>query len=56
MNMDTLDLSRIQFATNISFHILFPSINIALCWFLVYFRIRGNAAAGNLLRRRRRSA
>ncbi len=44
--MDTLDLSRIQFATNISFHILFPSINIALCWFLVYFRIRGNAAAG----------
>lgn len=46
MIMDTLDLSRIQFATNISFHILFPSINIALCWFLVYFRIRGNAAAG----------
>src|SRR4051812_8572803 len=38
--MDTLLLSRIQFATNIAFHILFPTINIALCWFLVYFRFR----------------
>lgn len=39
-------LSRIQFAANISFHILFPTINIALCWFLVYFRLRHRAAAG----------
>ena len=38
--MDTLLLSRIQFAANISFHILFPAINIALCWFLLYFRLR----------------
>ena len=38
--LDTLVLSRIQFATNISFHILFPSISIAMCWFLVYFKIR----------------
>ncbi|WP_372658802.1 cytochrome ubiquinol oxidase subunit I [Hydrogenophaga sp.] len=38
--MDTLILSRIQFATNISFHILFPSITIALCWFLLFFRYR----------------
>jgi len=38
--LDTLLLSRIQFAANISFHILFPSISIALCWFLVYFKIR----------------
>ncbi|KMT65871.1 cytochrome ubiquinol oxidase subunit I [Catenovulum maritimum] len=38
--LDTLVLSRIQFATNISFHILFPSITIALCWILVYFKIR----------------
>src|SRR5438105_9423751 len=38
--MDTLLLSRLQFATNIGFHILFPAINIALCWFLVYFRAR----------------
>jgi cytochrome d ubiquinol oxidase subunit I len=44
--MDTLLLSRIQFAANISFHILFPSINIALCWFLVYFRLRHTAARG----------
>jgi cytochrome bd ubiquinol oxidase subunit I len=44
--MDTLMLSRIQFAANISFHILFPTINIALCWFLVYFRLRNRAAKG----------
>ncbi|MDB5871243.1 MAG: cytochrome d ubiquinol oxidase subunit I-like protein [Ramlibacter sp.] len=42
--MDTLLLSRLQFAANISFHILFPTINIALCWFLVYFRMRRSAA------------
>ncbi|HEX9720314.1 MAG TPA: cytochrome ubiquinol oxidase subunit I [Ramlibacter sp.] len=42
--MDTLLLSRIQFAANIGFHILFPTINIALCWFLVYFRLRHSAA------------
>jgi cytochrome d ubiquinol oxidase subunit I len=44
--MDALVLSRIQFAANISFHILFPTINIALAWFLVYFRLRNNAARG----------
>jgi len=44
--MDTLVLSRIQFAANISFHILFPTINIALCWFLLYFRLRHSAAKG----------
>src|SRR3954465_7466774 len=44
--MDALVLSRIQFAANISFHILFPTINIALCWFLVYFRLRNSAAKG----------
>jgi cytochrome d ubiquinol oxidase subunit I len=44
--MDALVLSRIQFAANISFHILFPSINIALCWFLVYFRFRHTATRG----------
>src|SRR3569832_449247 len=42
--MDTLLLSRLQFAANISFHILFPTINIALCWFLLYFRVRGSRA------------
>ncbi|SEL18071.1 cytochrome bd-I ubiquinol oxidase subunit 1 apoprotein [Colwellia chukchiensis] len=35
-------LSRIQFAANISFHILFPTINIALCWILVFFKVRYN--------------
>ncbi len=38
--MDPLILSRIQFAVNISFHILFPAISIALAWVLVFFRIR----------------
>src|SRR3569623_2672433 len=42
--MDTLLLSRLQFAANFSFHILFPTIFIALCWFLLYFRIRGSKA------------
>ncbi len=38
--IETLELSRIQFAANISFHILFPSISIALGWFLFYFKCR----------------
>jgi cytochrome d ubiquinol oxidase subunit I len=42
--MDTLLLSRLQFAANIGFHILFPTINIALCWFLLYFRMRRSGA------------
>jgi len=37
---DVFLLSRLQFATTISFHILFPTITIALCWFLAYFKIR----------------
>lgn len=37
---DALMLSRIQFALNISFHILFPSITIALCWLLLFFKAR----------------
>jgi cytochrome d ubiquinol oxidase subunit I len=37
---DVFLLSRLQFATNISFHILFPSITIALGWFLFYFKLR----------------
>ena len=43
---DTLLLSRIQFAANISFHILFPTINIALCWLLLFFRLRHSATKG----------
>lgn len=38
--LDTLLLSRMQFAANISFHILFPTISIALGWFLVFFKLR----------------
>ena len=40
MLMDTLLLSRMQFAANISFHILFPAISIALCWFLLFFKVQ----------------
>ncbi|WP_135506728.1 cytochrome ubiquinol oxidase subunit I [Roseovarius aestuariivivens] len=38
--MDTLLFSRIQFGANISFHILFPTITIALGWMLFYFKMR----------------
>jgi cytochrome d ubiquinol oxidase subunit I len=40
--MDTLILSRIQFGANISFHILFPTITIALGWVLLFFRLQLN--------------
>ncbi len=38
--MDTLLLSRMQFAANITFHILFPTLSIALGWFLFYFKLK----------------
>jgi cytochrome d ubiquinol oxidase subunit I len=41
--MDALTLARIQFAANISFHILFPTITIALGWVLLFFKLRFNA-------------
>ncbi|MEZ5501564.1 MAG: cytochrome ubiquinol oxidase subunit I [Halioglobus sp.] len=40
MELDPFVLARIQFAANISFHILFPSITIGLAWVLLYFRVR----------------
>ena len=40
MDFDPLLLSRIQFAANITFHILFPTITIALGWFLLFFKLR----------------
>ena len=46
--METLMLSRNQFAANISFHILFPSISIALCWFLFYFKLRYNGSGDDV--------
>jgi cytochrome d ubiquinol oxidase subunit I len=38
--MDALILARAQFAANITFHILFPTITIALGWTLLFFRLR----------------
>lgn len=41
--MDTLDpfvLARIQFAANMTFHILFPTISISMGWFLLFFKTR----------------
>lgn len=40
--MDPLLLSRIQFGANISFHILFPAVTIALGWVLLFFKLRYN--------------
>lgn len=40
MEFDPVLLARIQFAANISFHILFPTITIGLCWILLFFRTR----------------
>jgi len=40
---DPLILSRIQFAANITFHILFPTITIGLAWVLLFFKLRYNA-------------
>lgn len=40
MDFDPFVLARAQFAANISFHILFPSITIGLGWILLFFRIR----------------
>lgn len=39
---DPIMLSRIQFAANITFHILFPTLTIALGWVLFYFKIKFN--------------
>lgn len=40
LELDATQLARIQFALNISFHILFPAITIGLAWILLYFRLR----------------
>ena len=38
--MDAFLLARMQFAANITFHILFPTISIGLGWVLLFFRMR----------------
>jgi len=40
LNLDPVVLARIQFATNISFHIIFPATTIALGWILFFFKRR----------------
>jgi cytochrome d ubiquinol oxidase subunit I len=42
---DPVVLARLQFAANMTFHILFPSISIALGWFLLFFKLRHVATA-----------
>ncbi|MGH8688645.1 MAG: cytochrome ubiquinol oxidase subunit I [Burkholderiales bacterium] len=37
---DALSLARAQFGLNIGFHILFPTITIALAWYLIWFRLK----------------
>ena len=39
-NPDLLLLARAQFGLNIGFHILFPTLTIALGWVLLFFRIQ----------------
>lgn len=46
--LDSVDLARIQFALNISFHILFPTISIGLAWILLFFRLRYTATKNQL--------
>lgn len=43
--MGAIDLARIQFAANMSFHILFPTITIAMGWLLLFFKLRFHASA-----------
>ena len=43
--LDPVLLARIQFAANISFHILFPTITIALGWVLLFFKWRFTATS-----------
>ena len=46
-SLDPVVLARMQFAANITFHILFPAISIGMGWFLLFFKTRfiatGNA-------------
>lgn len=39
MDVDAFLLARLQFAANITFHILFPTISIALGWVLLFFKL-----------------
>ena len=39
-NFDPVLLARIQFAANMTFHILFPTISIGMGWVLLFFKTR----------------
>jgi cytochrome d ubiquinol oxidase subunit I len=39
-HFDPVVLARIQFAANMTFHILFPTISIAMGWMLLFFKTR----------------
>jgi len=41
-SVDPVILARIQFAANITFHILFPTISISMGWVLLFFKLRYN--------------
>jgi cytochrome bd ubiquinol oxidase subunit I len=45
--LDAVLAARIQFAANISFHILFTAISIGLAWVLVYFKLRHDHGGGD---------
>jgi cytochrome bd ubiquinol oxidase subunit I len=45
MDLDPVVLARIQFAANITFHILFPTITITLGWLLLFFKLRFRATS-----------
>ena len=38
--LDPFLMARIQFAANITFHILFPSISLSMAWVLLFFKLR----------------
>ncbi|APW42422.1 cytochrome ubiquinol oxidase subunit I [Rhodoferax saidenbachensis] len=42
-SFDPIVLARIQFAANMTFHILFPTISIAMGWVLLFFKTRFTA-------------
>ncbi|MEY3973922.1 MAG: cytochrome d ubiquinol oxidase subunit [Pseudomonadota bacterium] len=46
--LDAAMLSRIQFAANISFHVIFPTVSIGLAWFLVYIREMADRSGGGI--------
>jgi cytochrome bd ubiquinol oxidase subunit I len=41
-DLDPIMLARAQFGANITFHILFPTISIAMGWLLLFFKLRYN--------------